>query len=351
MLYRTDLSSEISLTDNDNSEHLGGTFYLKSTVAKELGLHSEVNLYAGSSKVANAMTFIGRAKKADLVDSDPEKIFAFEIPKGTTIPTDTDRIWIYPIYKSVIESQVMMPFYALTTPTSEPGVIEADATSVTFDETFKDESTTETIVITNTGGHTVTLGTVATADLGLAAPFSNAGTGTCVASKTLARDASCTLIVNFSPTAIGTFTDSVELAYNDGTENTQLTVTLSAETLSGVSISPKTHDFGSVQLASTATERQFIIKNNTEGSVTLGSFTTKEDLSLAEPYYYSNGDNPFCYGGKVLASGTSCSIKIGANPMNPVAAGIYNDTLVMPYTDSESEAGTASAVLKVTVTN
>ena len=56
--------------------------------------------------------------------------------------------------------------------------------------------------------------------MGLAAPFAFAGgtypgtAGTCAG--TLAGGASCTLVVDYAPVALGALTDTIDLNYNDG---------------------------------------------------------------------------------------------------------------------------------------
>ncbi|HEY6558358.1 MAG TPA: choice-of-anchor D domain-containing protein [Polyangiaceae bacterium] len=71
----------------------------------------------------------------------------------------------------------------------------------------------DTVTFTNWGGATATVRAVSSAALGLAPPFSLART-TCITGTTLSPNGSCTLELEFSPTAIGTFEDELTLSYN-----------------------------------------------------------------------------------------------------------------------------------------
>lgn len=71
---------------------------------------------------------------------------------------------------------------------------------------------TETFLVRNLGDKPIVLGVIGAAPLGLAAPFSLVG-GTCQSGQQLVADQTCTLLVQFSPTASGTFSDAIELGY------------------------------------------------------------------------------------------------------------------------------------------
>ncbi len=72
------------------------------------------------------------------------------------------------------------------------------------------------VTLTNWGGAPAVLGTIDSAALGLAPPFSLAG-GTCTTGAVLApQTGSCTLELQFSPTSSGAFADELQVAYTYG---------------------------------------------------------------------------------------------------------------------------------------
>lgn len=223
------------------------------------------------------------------------------------------------------------------------GNLTPDATSIALDN---DENKEKTLTLTNSGGRTITLGSMADADLGLAAPYSKKTTSTCATGATLAVKASCTLVIAFAPTAAGATSDSLTISYTDLEESKTTTVAIAGEALD-MKISPVTYTFESVAANQAATLKQFTITNLSAGTVTLGNFSSSAELGLAAPFYYQNGDTSICYGGKVLAIGALCTIKVG---VNSASAGTFSDALVMPYVTSTSVSGSVSAAVTGTVT-
>ena len=220
------------------------------------------------------------------------------------------------------------------------GVLTASVTSASFDN---EDNKEKTITLKNVGKGSLTLGAMTNAGLGLAAPFSKKTSSTCLADAVIAPNASCTIKLTFAATAAGSFSDTLKIAYNNGEEAKTVEVALTG-TARMMKISPESHDFGEVTINNPTTLQQFTITNLSAGVLSLGSFTTATELGLAGPYLYQNGDTNFCYGGKNLAVGASCTIKIGANS---ATAGTFPDTLVMPYEDTANVAGTVSATVTV----
>ncbi|MGQ0801481.1 MAG: choice-of-anchor D domain-containing protein, partial [Pseudomarimonas sp.] len=87
-----------------------------------------------------------------------------------------------------------------------PGVLSSSTTTVSFGGVAVGGFTTSTIIVTNTGGSPFTL----TGITGATGAFSVTG-GTCVTALVLAPTASCTIIVRFAPTSVGTSTGSLQL--------------------------------------------------------------------------------------------------------------------------------------------
>jgi hypothetical protein len=95
-------------------------------------------------------------------------------------------------------------------------LIISDGPFYDFGSVNTGNSTIKVFTVTNVGVDVAT----AMMGLGLAAPFSFQGGaypgagGTCAV--TLAAAASCTVVVNFAPTFLSVFTDTLNLDYNDG---------------------------------------------------------------------------------------------------------------------------------------
>lgn len=223
---------------------------------------------------------------------------------------------------------------------SQPGVLASSAASAAFDN---DSNKEKTFTITNSGQGEATLGTLTDTGLGLAAPFSKKSTSTCASGGKIAPNGTCTLIVVFSATAAGSYTDTLSIPYNDGVETKTISVGLTGTAID-VSLSPTTHDFGEFVVHNLATKRLFTVKNLTTGAITLGNLATREDLELAAPFQIYAGDTSACSSGQSLASGSSCTLNVGGYLSS---SGTFNDTLVLTYTKSNSANGSVSATLKV----
>jgi hypothetical protein len=106
---------------------------------------------------------------------------------------------------------------------------------VPFGDVRENSSPDQTVTVTNDGTADLVIGTVASANA-LAAPFSiPAGTDNC-SDVTLAPSESCTITVQFAPTALGDANDTFDIPSNDSDED-PVTVTVSG---TGVANNPPT---------------------------------------------------------------------------------------------------------------
>ncbi|MEW6055746.1 MAG: choice-of-anchor D domain-containing protein [Bdellovibrionota bacterium] len=94
----------------------------------------------------------------------------------------------------------------------------SDGVTYDFGNVVSSSTQSKTFTVTNSGTAAALLGTVTTAGLSLAAPYTLTG-GTCSTGATLAVAGTCTLIVQFAPTANGAANDTIVLSYNDGSAN------------------------------------------------------------------------------------------------------------------------------------
>lgn len=187
----------------------------------------------------------------------------------------------------------------------------------------------KTFTVTNGGGVTAT----AISGGGISAPFTFKGgaypgtAGTC--GTQLNAGASCVIVVQFAPTATGTATGSISLAYSDGAGNQS-----SARAVQGTGVPPASlafsdgpiFDFGSVPQGG-ALDKAFTITNS--GSLTA---TTLAGGTLMAPFRYKGGAYPGTGGNCAasLAPGASCLVVL---QFAPTSTGSFNDTASIAYYD------------------
>ena len=186
--------------------------------------------------------------------------------------------------------------------------------------TLNATTATKTFTVTNSGGMAATSGALS----GLTTPFTNTG-GTC--SGTIAVG-TCTIIVQFSPAATGTFNTTMSAAYFDGKANQTVTrpmtgVGVGAAVLT-LSDGPGTYDYGT-QAVGSATNKTFTVNYSGGAPATLVSETT-----LAAPYTFKGGTFP--------GTGGTCATSIAANctvvvTYSPTGTGNTTGTATISYYD------------------
>ncbi len=201
------------------------------------------------------------------------------------------------------------------------------------------------LTITNTGD----LGASAVASVALSAPFTfKGGTfpgtgGTC--STTLAPAASCTAVVTFSPVALGTFTQTLTMNYNDGAANVS-----STRPIEGVGVSTAlieisdgaTYDFGNAVNGSNV-DKTFTLTNN--GGVAATGIVSG---AMAAPYSFKGGTFPgtggTCTG--TLAATANCTVVVS---FSPTALGVLTGTVAVTYNNAVSSVSATRAVTGTSV--
>jgi hypothetical protein len=203
-------------------------------------------------------------------------------------------------------------------------------------------SSDKTFTVTNSGGLTAS----SMSGAGLATPFtfkggSYPGTGgTCGAS--LAGSATCTVVVNYSPTAVGLLSDTIELSYNDGstTQSATRAVNGTGITASTLAISDgASFNFGNAAV-NTITDKTFTITHAGASSA-----TSIAGSGLAAPFTFKGGSFPGTGGTctTTLTSG-SCTMVV---TFNSSSAGAASDTIIVSYNNG---AASTSATRDVTGT-
>jgi hypothetical protein len=159
-------------------------------------------------------------------------------------------------------------------------------------------SANQPVVVTNSGTDTLTIGAVT-----LAAPFGITSDG--CSSKALAAGASCTIQVDFAPTATGPA--SAALSLPDDAPGSPQTVAVSGTgTNPHATASPASIAFGSVTVGKTATPQTITFTNDGSTTVHVSPVTL-----TGESVFSLSADT--CSGAS-LASGTTCTVHVGFAP-------------------------------------
>lgn len=145
--------------------------------------------------------------------------------------------------------------------------------------------------------------------------FSNDASSTCTTS--LASNASCNLVVKFTPTSVGVKQASLKINSSD-VSNPQITVNLKAKALPNpapvLRISPATHDFGQISINGEK-EKVFTLFNDGALDLTLTSITSPSaDLELD----LNAGDNACVSETKTIVPTENCTFSVKFKPTTPV---------------------------------
>ena len=215
-----------------------------------------------------------------------------------------------------------------------------------FGTVARGSSNDKSFTVSNSGGFAAT----SVAGAGLAAPYTFKGGaypgtgGTCAA--TIAASGSCTIVVNFSPTATGTPTDTIEINYNNGAAAALATrdLTGTVQTPASLSVSDATtYDFGTVANGST-TEKTFTVSNSGQFSA-----SSLSGSGLSSPFGFKGGSYPGTGGtcGTTLSASATCTVVV---VYSPLSTGVQNGTMDINYYDgaalktaSRAMTGTAAA--------
>ncbi len=211
----------------------------------------------------------------------------------------------------------------------------------------------QTFTISNSGGMAAT----SVLMNGLAAPFdfkggSYPGTGgNCTSS--IAISGSCTIVVTFTPGAIGALSDAIDVSYNDGavTQSFSTTVQGTGTTAALLTISDAGFTYGTVANGST-TDKTFTVTNS--GGV---ASTAMTGASFSPPYSFKGGTYPGTGGNcsSTLAAGANCSIVV---TYAPSTIATHNATIQINYNDGlistnaqRAITGTAVAPASLTISD
>lgn len=207
-------------------------------------------------------------------------------------------------------------------------VAPAGDLQVPFGDVTELTTATQTVTVTNAGGLPLSLGAMGLNDA-LAAPFALANDD-CTAAV-LPPAASCTFDVTFTPGAVGSFSDTLDIPSDDADEPA-VTVTVTgngtAQPVPNIrvsdSVAPATDQtipFGNTTVGGTS-DQTVTVTNDGNADLAVGVIT-----GLAAPFSLVN-DN--C-SSQTLAPAASCTVGVR---FEPVAVGAAADSLAIPSNDA-----------------
>ena len=186
-------------------------------------------------------------------------------------------------------------------------------------------SADQTVTVTNNGAIDLVLGSIGTVN----PPFNRAG-GTCVDGQVLTASSSCTIIVNFAPSAIQNVSTGLYVPSNDpdtGTSNGQNNVRIELfgrGVAPNISVSATLLDFREVIAGTASDELTVDVSNDGNNDLILGTIG-----AINSPFSRTGGT---CVDNQVLAPSTSCSITV---QFAPTVMDVANSSFNIPSNDPD----------------
>ena len=200
-------------------------------------------------------------------------------------------------------------------------------------------SATQTVTVTN--NKTTSL-TVTSLNVPPGSPYSVGPSSTCF-NPTVAAGASCTVVLSFSPTAVGAAAPA-SLTITDNASNSPQTVPLSGTGIVPVTALPGSLNFGNVAVGTTSAPQTVTVTNNKSTSLTISVLA----VPGASPYSISSSStclNP------TVAAGASCTVIVTFSPTSAGVAAAASLTITdnaanSPQTVPLSGTGTGPSRLR-----
>lgn len=210
------------------------------------------------------------------------------------------------------------PYAALDVTTLDLGGVNVGVTSAA-----------QSVTLTNNGTAPLTISNIT-----VSTPFANAVSGTCSTAAQVPVSGSCTIIVNFTPTATGAATGTIIITDNangilTSTQQVNLTGTGTAP---NAAITPPSLDFGNVILGGTSAIQSATLTNNGDGPLTISTIVT------AAPFAIVAGGT--CTDGAQVPASGSCIINV---TFTPTSGGNASGTLTVTD-DSQNFANSTQTV-------
>lgn len=209
---------------------------------------------------------------------------------------------------------------------SEPAVYTASVTPLNFGSRPVNSNHDLTLTISRTGNSTTAqTGTISGSTVFTFKGGTYPGTGgTCPTSSTFPL--SCTVVFQFRPVAVATYSGTFSLNYNNGWQSRTLSVPLSGSGFPTARLvfSSATFDFGRV-IQTTTSERTLTVTNSGTETASSMSFS-----NIASPFRYKGGSFPGTGGtcGTTLAVSQSCTLVM---EYAPTTTGLTTRSFIVDY--------------------
>ena len=178
--------------------------------------------------------------------------------------------------------------------------LKLSPTSLTFSSTGLGAiSDAKTITVTNNGTGAITIDAISASD-----NFAAAGSGATPCGGSLAKSASCTLSVTFTPSDTGSVKGSVAIA-TSGPGSPQI-IAVSGTGAAPVTVSPTSLSFSGQAVGTTSAPKTVTLTNGSGGTLTISSLVASGDFA-ATP----SGSTP-C--GSTVAAGATCTFSLTFTP-------------------------------------
>jgi trimeric autotransporter adhesin len=182
------------------------------------------------------------------------------------------------------------------------------ATSLGFSQVVGSAAAAQTVTLSNTGTAPLLLSGLAIS--GAAAADFSLGTGSCTSGSSVAAGSGCSLVLGFTPAAVGSRVAALAISHNAaGSPSTiSLQGTGTAAPAPAVSLDATSLDFGNQALASTSAVRSVQLRNSGGAALQLAALT----LGGAQAADFALGGS--CSTGSPLPAGSSCSLQLRFTP-------------------------------------
>jgi hypothetical protein len=203
---------------------------------------------------------------------------------------------------------------------------------------------------TTSAAKTVTLQNVKTAALTITSiavtgNFAQQTGGTCPLSPAkLAKSASCTILISFTPATLGTL--SGKLTVTDSASNSPQIATLTGKGIAPVTVSPTNLTFAKLPVGETSAALTVTLTNNQSTALNFNSILTTGDFAVAS--------NTNTCGSSIAAAPSSCTVGV---TFSPTATGTRRGSLTFsdsaantPQTVTLTGIGSAAVLDYITVT-
>ena len=214
-------------------------------------------------------------------------------------------------------------------------VAPIDDLDIAFGDVTQASTLSKTVTITNDGNAGLTIGNIATLDI-LLAPFSILNDA--CSGATLAPATDCTMTIRFSPTSIGSFSDSFDIPSDDSDE-ASLTINLSGAgvpiPVSDIAVTDSVDpaddlkvSYGTVILGASSEE---MVTITNEGSASLNIGQIAQINTLAAPFSILNDGCSL----QTLAQDSSCSLTVKFEPQTAEA---FSESFDIPSDDPDESS-------------